>query len=355
MLSNVVLGSSAAGQFQHVVVEMISGGECGERLRQGNISVHSLGMTRGRFSASAALRFVRVLRRERPSILQSWLYHADLLGLLALPTLGIPVVWNIRCAWHLGIHQTAPRLCAHLSRLPAAVVVNSHAGQRQHEELGYRPRRWCYIGNGFDLEKFKPDEQARVGLRAELGITADALLVGLVGRWDPHKDHETFLVAASQLHRSHAGVNFILVGEGLTPDNPVLGKLIEDLRLRDCVHLLGSRSDVARVTAALDVASCTSIAEAFPNVVGEAMAAGVPCVATNVGDAAMVAGDLDMIVPPRDPLALSNAWSRILSMAAPARQAIGAKARARIGKNYSISTVIGQYEQLYAELAARSL
>jgi glycosyltransferase involved in cell wall biosynthesis len=350
MLTNLVRGSRAAGRIQHVVVEMMADGECGLRIGQQDVAVYSLGMLRGRLSATAAWQFIRLLRHERPAIVQTWLYHADLFGLLALPALRVPVVWNIRSAWHQGIHGVIPRLCAQLSSVPAAVVVNSRAGQLAHQNLGYRPRRWCLIGNGFDLDMFRPDEQARAGLRSEIGIATDALVIGIVGRWDPHKDYETFLDAASQLRLLRTDVTFVLAGDGLTRSNDVLSRLIEVRQLSDCVHLLGRRSDIPRVTAAMDVASCTSIAEAFPNVVGEAMSSGVPCVATDVGDVAVVVGDSTMIVPPRDPAALATAWSRLLRMDPASRRATGMEARARIRRNYSLGAVVGQYEDLYEEL-----
>lgn len=349
MLANLVSGTDPRSSIQHVVIGMLDGA-VGDRIRRHGVPVHTLGMERGRVNAHALVRFLRLLRREKPSIVQTWLYHADLLGLLAIPVLRVPVVWNIRSAWHQGIKNAVPRLCARLSRLPAAIVVNSHAGQAVHRELGYRPRRWRLIGNGFDLDVFRPDDAARAALRAELGLTADTMLVGLIGRWDPHKDHATFLTAAARLPRQFSGVHFILAGEGLTSDNAALRTLISDLQLTKCVHLLGPRDDIPSVTAALDVASCTSVAEAFPNVVGEAMAAGVPCVATDVGDAATLVGDSALVVAARDPQALTAAWARLLSIDGEARRRLGMVARERIQANYSRHAVVQQYEKLYRDL-----
>jgi glycosyltransferase involved in cell wall biosynthesis len=352
MLANVVKFSQAGGRLRHVVLEMTEGGESADRIRDTGAPVHSLGMKRGRASAGAVLRFVSHLRRERPAVVQTWLYHADLLGLLALPVRRVPVVWNIRSSWHYGLKALAPRACARLSALPTAVIVNSHAGRQVHEALGYRPRRWCHIGNGFDLELFKPDEEARVSVRAELGLDGHTPLVGLIGRWDPHKDHQTFLAGAGLLKARHPDVHFLLAGEGVTPSNSSIVRIVAESGLGACVHLLGSRTDVPRITAALDVAACTSVGEGFPNVVGEAMSAGVPCVSTDVGDAALLVGDRDMIVPTRNAEQLATAWCRLLSMDAVLRRKRGLEARARISAKYSLAAVVQQYEALYRELAS---
>lgn len=352
MLANLVAGSGPDHSFEHTVVSMMSGAEVAERIRCNGVTVHTLGMRRGRASPRAALRFVSLLRRERPSILQTWLYHADLLGLLARPVLRIPVVWNIRSAWHQGIDGFAPRACARLSGLPAAVVVNSHAGQEIHSQRGYRPRRWRLIPNGFDLDVFKPDPQARVSLRSELGLDWDTPLIGMVGRWDPHKGHATFLAGAALLKKEYPSVHFVLVGEGLNGENDAVCELVRNAGLTECVHLLGKRTDIPRVTAAFDIASCTSIGEAFPNVVGEAMAAGVPCVATDVGDSALIVRDRNLIVPSANPPALAAAWAGVLALDSAARQAKGTEVRAKIADGYSLTKVIGQYESLYRELLA---
>lgn len=350
MLSNLVAGTNP--EFRHVVVEMMAAGECAEKIRSSGAIVHSLGMKRGRLSAAAICKFISLLRRERPALVQTWLYHADLLGLLAIPVLRVPVVWNIRSAWHYGLQGLAPRLCAKTSAFPAAVIVNSEAGRTVHQDLGYRPRRWCLIGNGFDANVFKPDDDARAWLRSTLGLASTTPLVGLVARWDPHKDHATFFAAAARLRKLHRDAHFVLVGEGLSPENQAVTGLVSDFQLLDCVYLLGRRDDIPRITAALDVASCTSVGEAFPNVVGEAMSAAVPCVATDVGDTRALVGDPDLIVPPRDPVRLANAWIRVLAMDPDSRRAKGLAARARIRQNHSLQAVIAQYEGLYSELLA---
>ncbi len=353
MLANLCRHARTRRRIEHVVVEMTaSRAQDLRRFEQSSVQLHSLGMVRGRFSIGALGRFVRLLRRERPDIVQTWLYHADLLGVVALPVLRVPLVWNVRCSWHVGIDAPVPRLCARLSRLPTAVIVNSRAGQDVHRRLGYRPRRWRLIGNGFDLDAFKPDAQARLRVRQELGVDAGAQLIGIVGRWDANKDYQTFLSAAGLLARTRRDAHFVLVGEGLVAENAQLRLLIPRELPTERVHLLGWRGDVSCVTAAFDLAACTSVGEGFPNAVGETMAAGVPCVTTDVGDAAELVADPMLVVPPRSPEALAAAWTRLLSLGPEALHALGTRARERITRHYPIDAIVDQYEALYEELAA---
>jgi len=351
MLTNLVTARSPGCSVAHTVIEMTAHDTCDERIRRAGVPVHTLGMTRGRASLAAVGRFMQLLRRERPTIVQTWLYHADLLGLVTLPVLRVPLVWNVRCSWHVNINGLAPRTCARLSKLPTAVIVNSQAGQAVHQRLGYRPRRWCLIGNGFDLNAFKPDAAAYSQVRAELGLSSGKLLIGIVGRWDPNKDYATFLAGAGILARRRDDVQFVMVGEGLVPTNEVLGELITRCELRGRVHLVGRRTDVKRLTAALDIAACTSVGEGFPNVVGEAMASGVPCVTTDVGDARQLVGDAALVVPSRDPEALAATWLQLLAMDPSALHSLGLAGRARIGQHYALSSVIKQYESLYEDLS----
>jgi len=353
MLANLCRHAGSRGHIEHIVVEMTANrAQDLQRFEQSNLRLHSLGMVRGRFSIGALGRFVRLLRREHPDIVQTWLYHADLLGVIALPVLRVPLVWNVRCSWHVGIDALVPRLCALLSRLPTAVIVNSRAGEEVHRRLGYRARRWCLIGNGFDLDTFRPDPEARRRLRQDLGVDPAAELIGIVGRWDANKDYQTFLSAAGLLARTQPDAHFVLVGEGLVTDNAQLRQLIPRELPAGRVHFLGWRGDVAGVTAAFDLAACTSVGEGFPNAVGEAMAAGVPCVTTDVGDAAELVADPGLVVPPRSPEALAAAWSRLLALGPDALHALGTRARERISRYYAIDAIVGQYETLYEELAA---
>jgi glycosyltransferase involved in cell wall biosynthesis len=344
-------------RFPSVVVSLLEPGPVAPRIRDLGIAVHTLGMSRGHPSARALLRLRRLLAAERPAVLQTWMYHANLLGEVA--RWASPVrhtVWNIRGAGlDLSVISRMTswtiRAGAVLSRSPSAVVVNSGDGQSGHAALGYRPRRWAVIPNGFDLERFSPDPSARRSLREELGLPGDAVLIGLVGRYDPQKDHPTFFRAAALLADRYPQVHFVLAGRDVVPGNPGLTGLIEGPAAGTSFHLLGERTDVPRITAALDIFSSSSAyGEGFPNVVGEAMACGVPGVVTDVGDSGAIIDDTGVVVPPRDAAALADGWARLLEAGADGRRRLGEAARQRVRDNYSLERVAGLYEALYSSL-----
>jgi glycosyltransferase involved in cell wall biosynthesis len=238
------------------------------------------------------------------------------------------------------------------SSMPDAVVVNSLAGQRFHQSLGYRPRRWEYIPNGLDTGELRPDEAARRRLRAELGIDEKMVTIGLPARYHPMKDHANFLAAAAELARRRADVLFLLVGTGIEPSNRKLVDAIGAHGLTQRVRLLGERGDMGSVYPAFDIATLSSaFGEGWPNVIGEAMSCGVPCVATDSGDTAEIVGSTGLIVPSREPAALAAAWDRLIALGLDERRALGAEARARIVRDYDLATIIGRYEALYDEMS----
>jgi glycosyltransferase involved in cell wall biosynthesis len=208
------------------------------------------------------------------------------------------------------------------------------------------------IPNGFDLSRFRPHAEARLRLRKHLGLASDAEVIGMIARFMPgEKDHATFLEAAARLRRRRAGVHFLLCGRGMSSDNVKLVAEISGRGLTESVHLLGERDDIPEVTAALDVATLASLVEGFPNVVGEAMACGVPVVATDVGDCREIIGDAGIVVPPRDPEALAEAWRNLLEAGREGRERIGLRGRERVAELYELGKIVRQYEDLYEELA----
>ena len=356
MLTKLV-SSMDRSRFANAVVALTDRGQLSAAIESAGVAVHSLGMKRGRPGLSGLPTLVRLLRSMKPHLVQSWLYHADFLSVLAARFAGSPpVVWNVRCSDMDLRHYPRQtrwvlRALTWLSSRPAAVVVNSLAGRTLHRQLGYRARRWEIIPNGFDLLRFRPDPAAGQRLRAELRLPTDSVLVALVARVDPMKDHPTFLAAAGRVAVARAAVHFLLIGK----DTPMLQPLVLERGVAGRVHLLGQRHDVDRLLPGVDIACLSSaFGEGFPNVLGEAMAAAVPCVATDVGDARALIGDTGNVVPPRDPKALAAAVIELIDQGPAGRAALGQAARSRIQTKYSLPSVVERYQQLYEEMARRA-
>ena len=358
MLLNV-LERLGPGYEPHVI-SLTSCGEIGARVQALGIPVEALGMAASMPNPLVFFRLVSRLKALRPAIVHSLMYHADLLGGLAARLAGVGAIgWGIRNST-LGAGSTplstrlVVRACAWTSHwVPHRILCCSEVARTLHVSMGYASDKIQVVPNGFDLARFRPDGAARSSFRQELGIAQDAFLVALVGRFDPQKNHAGFLHAAAVLQRRTPGVQFILAGRGVDQDNPALIRLISDSGLGRSVHLLGLCNDVPRLMAGIDVlVSASTYGEAFPNVLGEAMASGVPCVATDVGDSAYILGEIGRVVAPGDAASLARAMESILRLPDHDRQALGEQARARISENFELGDVVRRYEGFYDSLAA---
>jgi glycosyltransferase involved in cell wall biosynthesis len=302
------------------------------------------------------LRIAQLVRREKPDIVQTWLPDADLLGGVAAWISGIPVVWNIRASLSDGGWRPVAssvrlrivaRLCAAMSGvIPQAIVSCSRANVNRNL-FRYRQDKIRVIGNGVDLDLFKPDPAARAAVRTERGVDDATPLIGMVARFHPVKDLGTFLTAARQVIGTHPHVRFLLCGQGMESTNAVLTRMIASHDLEQSVLRLGFREDVARVFAALDVHVLSSRSEAFGNVLIESMASGVPCAATDVGESRFIIGDSGRIVPPRDPSALAAAVRELIELPQSEMDALRLRARQRVAENFTLQATIAQYAELY--------
>jgi glycosyltransferase involved in cell wall biosynthesis len=217
--------------------------------------------------------------------------------------------------------------------------------------MGYAASKLMVIPNGFDLEAFRPDPVAREQVRQELGIPPDAPLAGSIARFHPQKDHRTLVKALARINSAMPEVRALLAGEGVTLENAQLAGWIRSAGLEGSVYLLGRRSDTPRLLAALDVFCLSSShGESFPQVVGEAMACGVPCVVTDVGDAAEIVGEAGLVVAPGRPEALEHGVEVILRLRPEERRRMAERARKRVGERYGIASVVTRYQDLYVGL-----
>jgi len=275
--------------FDLQVVSLTGRGTYGEKIESLGVKVYALCMKRGRFSIIGFCRLIKLLRDLKPDLLQGWMYHGNLAAQLASFFIKwqVPVLWNIRHSLYSFAYEKKGtaiviKICRYLTGFPRRIVYNSKTSAEQHEYLGYRGDKRIIIPNGFDVNLFSPSIESGKAVRHELDVSSDTLLIGLIGRYHPMKDHTNFLQAASLLLKDYSNVHFLLAGTQVDGRNERLNQVINNLNISTNVHLLGERIDVPRLTAALDIASSSSYAEAFSNVIGEAMGCGVPCVVTDV-------------------------------------------------------------------------
>lgn len=353
-LATLAAGLVARGHDVDVAV-LYGGGALESDLVQAGVRVHPLGK-RGPWDLVAPLvRLDAALRRTRPHILHSYLDVANVVAALArLRHRRLCVVWGLRASdldlahyglgWRIGF-----RLEQMLSGIPHVTLVNSEAGRRYRREHGFRGRL-LVVPNGIDTDWFCPDVAGRARSRAAWGW-GDAPVVGHVARVDPMKDHETFLRAAAVVQRHVPRAYWVSVGDAAPAARQELERLAADLGLEGRVVWLGPQRDMASLYPAFDVlVSSSAFGEGFPNVLGEAMASGVPCVATDVGDSAHIVAETGTIVPPRNPAALAEGILAMLKLAPEERAKLGEAARHRIVTMYGERMLIDRTEDILASL-----
>lgn len=350
-----LLPALAARGFTLAVVSLREPQPVGARLRELGIEVHELGMKPSRPSLAGLIRLWRVVRRFRPNVLQGWMYHGNLAAQLA--RLAAP-----RAKVLLSIHQTLARLeleslatrtvirlDAWLSRFAAKVLYVAQAAVAQHEAAGYA-RRALVLPNPLDTGVFRPDPHKRAQLRQALSLGEQQFVISMLGRFHPAKNHEGFLRAAESVAAERASATFLMAGLEVSPANPALAPLLAVPALRGRVQALGARDDIPDLLAASDLLVLSSIQEALPNVVMEAMSCGVPCVVTDVGDAARMIGDTGWLVAPADDEALADAMIRALDEQATSLAQRGAAARNRAVTHFGLDAVTARHAALYRSL-----
>lgn len=351
-----LLSGGLAKRFDCAVLSLSDEGTMGAPIRKLGVPVHALGMRKGLPTPGTLVRLRDELRLLRPDVIQGWMYHGNLAASFAqkLSSNRPRLVWNIRHSlYDLGHEKPFTRHVIRanrtFSRGPEAIIYNSSLARNQHERFGLAGRSSVVIPNGFDLSQWRPDPKGNATVRREFGLDSDDLIVGHVARFHPMKDHATFLRAAVEVASRVSNARFLLVGREVHLNKPELRGIVPD-NLVPRFIFAGEMTNVSRLVQAMDVLCSSSLSEAFPNVLGEAMASGVPCVTTDVGDCACIVGDTGFVVPSRDAAALAEAIAALLQMPREERVDLGARARDRVASRYGIDTIVGRYSDLYCDL-----
>ncbi|QFS82434.1 glycosyltransferase [Roseivivax sp. THAF197b] len=338
----------------HTVLSLIEDGSVGIAMRDLGVAVDTLGLSAGQITPAALPQLRSRLSALAPDVVHGWMYHGCLSSWAALAGRRAR---RPRLVW--GIHHSLQdirnekrssraviRTMAALSGRTDAITYCSDTSRRQHEAIGFAPDKSVLIPNAVNAEQFRPDPAAHAHLAEICGVPEGRLLIGNVARSHPMKDHPSMVQACAQLLQQGHDVQAVLIGEG-HGDGPALAEA-KKLGIADRVTALGVRDDIAALVPGLDVfLLCSAWGEAFPLAVTEAMAAGVPCVVTDVGDCAVLVGDTGIVVPPQDPAVQAEAVSQLISLGREGRQELGAKARERVQKFYSTDIYRDEHDKLY--------
>ncbi len=344
------------GELRSGVVSLMDRGPLADTIEALGVPVSFAGMGRGTLPTPAVVRnIVLAAKRFAPTHIQGWMYHGNLAASL-MAGLVQPrprLIWNVRQTLYSLRNEsrlTAAliRISSLLSRHPDTIIYNSRLSADQHERIGFFPGRRTVIPNGFDLEIFRPDPQARDRMRRELGLRPASIVIGQIARLHPMKGHFVMLKAGARIVERTANAQLLFAGAGMSSDNPELMSALDRFGLRGKVHLLGERSDVSSLLQAIDIAVLPSLwGDAFPNAIGEAMAAGVPCVVSDIGDAGTLVGNCGRVVPPGDVVALSDAICELIDAGPDVLARLAEASRRRIAEHFSLPAIGLQYRQLY--------
>ena len=336
------------------VVSLMSLGVIGELLCKQGVKVHALSLSSTGYNLPIVFwRLIKIIRQFKPDIVQTWMYHADFFGGLASRLAGCKkVVWGVRSTaipqGALSVTYWLIRLCAICSHIiPHHIICCANSAKKAHIKLGYASNKITVIVNGYDFSVFDEHLHSRAKARFKLGFDDDEIVIGAVGRFDPLKDFHNFITAASNVSVKRDNVKFLIVGNNIEWSNARLRKWIESYGLTNKFHLIGLQQNIPFFLSAMDVFCLSSVNEAFPNVVVEAMAMGLPCVVTQAGDAPDILGMTDFVVPVKDPISLSAALLRMCDLSPEVRVGLGKKGSKKVRSEYDIESIRQQYERIW--------
>ncbi len=351
MLQRLVTGEST---YRHIVVSLGAKDSIGIEIERAGVEVLALHIGSGVGLVAAFRRLVAIVDEARPVAIQGWMTHGNIAASLVkiVARKKLPVFWGVRQSLNFTGERTRTRLLIYLGAMMArtadVIVYNSQAGAIQHEAIGYPRSRRLVIPNGFSLHEYRPAPDVRRQMRSSLGIRADEIVVGTVGRLHPVKNHEGFLAAAAMIARDRGDVRFLLAGQDVDLEHAPFNRLVEQSGIAiDRLLALGERTDVARVMCMLDIAANVSHAESFPNVVGEALACGVPCVVTPVGDSAFIVGDAGVVCGDTAPNSIADGIRKLLEVGPEGRARMALRGLERMRELFSLPTVKARFDALY--------
>ena len=344
-------------KYQHIVISLQAKQKYESLLKKLNISVHTLNFSNSSINFFGLFKLFKLIRQIKPDVVQTWMPHADLIGGVLARIAGVKkIFWGVHHANLIKgkINRLVimiVRLNALLSNLvPTKIIYCAEKSREVQESIGFKKSKGVVVHNGYDTNSFFQDSSLDHIIRNELGIPDETFLIGHVGNYHPLKDQETLIKSLRYLDQKSINFNAILVGNKLEPSNKNLVTLINENGLTERIHLLGIRNDITTIMNGIDIFMLSSISEAFPNVLNEAMLCGTPCLTTDVGDSGFIVGNTGWIVQPKDSKAMADACVHALNEKEQDSENWKKRkeaCRERIIENFSFEKMINKYKDIW--------
>lgn len=344
-------------EYDHIVISLSGSQDYGIMLRQIKIPLHTLNFSNSKVNLRGLYQLYKLVKKIKPDVIQTWMVHADIIGGLVGRLAGIKnIFWGVHhSALVEGKSKKTTMLIIKINALlsyfiPKKIIYCAENSREKQESIGFKKNSGVVIFNGYNTEIFNENFDFIKKFRDELNISDNTFLIGHVGSYSPLKDQINLIEALSILKQKHIDFKAVLVGSNLDNNNLELVSAIDKKELSDSIYLLGRRDDIPTIMNGIDLFILSSISEAFPNVLNEAMACGTPCVSTNVGDASYILGETGWIVPTKDPEALSESVSEAIveKFSSKSLWLHRKKAcRERIVENFSLVDMIQKYKDVW--------
>lgn len=353
MLRRLILHPKSSASVSHSVVSLTSVGVIGNELLNNGVDVVGLGANSWCTKMKLIFLLVKEISQRKPDVVHTWMYHSDLLGGVAAKICRIQkIVWCVRSSditkGTSKLTVLIRRMCASLSKsIPDTIIFAANVSKDVHTSIGYDKDKSIVISNGFMCPLDKENLFDRDSARNQIGISKDEICIVSVARFNRVKDQYTFIRMASILLKSHGNLIFLMVGRGNTEKNKELVDALERHGVKEKFLLVGEVNNPSYYLKASDVFCLHSVTEGFPNSLGEAMLNGLPCVTTDVGDAAYMLDNPNYVVPHSNDNALASAVGNLAKMSIAERSSIGVMNRQRILENFSMITAVEKYLHVY--------
>ena len=336
------------------VISLKDKGKYGPLLEKKGIEVYYINFSNIISFVNKFIYLFKLIKKLKPDIVQTWLYHADLIGgCAAYLAKSKNIFW--------GIHHTSleyrfnkksiiliSKLNSFLSNIiPRRIVVCAEKSMDEHIKKGFNKYKFIVIRNGLDLNKFKLSESIRKKYREKIKINQSELLLGTVARFNPIKDFPTLIKAIKKLKSSGLDFKYLFVGENMDLDNKTLVNMIEKYNLKDTIKLIGQEESISSVMNAIDLHILSSKSEAFPMVILESLACGTPSISTNVGDVSRIIKNKKFLVDKENYLSLYNAINEFLNLELEEKEKISKEGIDHIKFNFSIEKMTKEYLKVY--------